>query len=468
MRVHHIFIAMSLIAAASACTAGQDKIPHARPVPEAAPDELADPMASFAHMMPGQWQMTFQGGTSIYDTWHWGPGRHSMRVMTDGFGADGEPWRELDVMYWHPGREQVRLLHMHRDVPGIGRGVGEGTIKFDSDAAEVVYDLYQPGVRRKLGSRWTFDGSDRYHEILSESTGPGGFQPLVEWDRVRVNRRSEPPPPIAEEALTPSKNLKVFEPLLGHTWEAKGAYTDAKSQRSGLFVQAQGGTLFLDEIGSMPVSVQPKLLRALQDRRVRPVGSDNEMEVDVRIVSATNRDLESAIAEGRFRDDLYFRINVIHVDLPPLRSRGNDVLVLAQQFVREFAARASKEIVGLSAAAAQKLLTYAWPGNVRELQNCIERAVALSCCDHLTVDDLPEKVRNYATSHVLVVADDPTELATMEEVERRYILRVLEAVQGNKTVAARILGFDRTTLYRKLERYSPDGSPPWGEPGKAS
>jgi len=144
------------------------------------------------------------------------------------------------------------------------------------------------------------------------------------------------------------------------------------------------------------------------------------------------------------------------VDLPPLRSRGNDVLVLAQHFVCEFAARASKEIVGLSAAAAQKLLAYAWPGNVRELQNCIERAVALSCTDHLTVDDLPEKVRDYAPSHLLVVADDPTELATMEEVERRYILRVLEAVQGNKTMAARILGFDRTTLYRKLERYSPE------------
>jgi len=224
MRLHHTFIVLSLIAAPSACTARQDKSPDAKPVREPAPAEVADPMASFARMIPGEWHLTFQGGTSIYDAWHWGPGQHSMRVMTDGFGADGEPWRKLDVVYWHPGREQVRLLHLHRDVPGIGRGVGEGTIKFDGDTADAVYDLYQPGVRRKLRSRWTFNGPDKYHEILSESAGPAGFQPLVEWDRIRINKRSETRPPPAEEALKPSQHLKVFKPLLARTWEAKGEW----------------------------------------------------------------------------------------------------------------------------------------------------------------------------------------------------------------------------------------------------
>ena len=247
----------------------------------------------------------------------------------------------------------------------------------------------------------------------------------------------------------------VPEPLLeselfGH---ARGAFTDARTSRAGLFLQAQGGTLFLDEIGEMPLGLQPKLLRALQERTVRPVGADGEVPFDARVVAATNRDVESAVAERRFREDLYYRINVIHIDLPPLRARGNDVLLLAQHFLERQAATAGKRIAGISAAAAERLVAYAWPGNVRELQNCIERAVALARYDELVVEDLPDKVRSYRRSHVVVAGDDPSELATMEEVERRYIQRVLEAVGGNKTMAARVLGFDRTTLYRKLDRY---------------
>jgi two-component system response regulator HydG len=195
---------------------------------------------------------------------------------------------------------------------------------------------------------------------------------------------------------------------------------------------------------------------------VRPLGGESEIAVDVRIVAATNRDLPAAVEEGRFREDLFFRLDVLHVELPPLRARGNDILLLAQHFLREIAARAGKTVVGLSSAAAQKLLDYTWPGNVRELQNCVERAVALTSYDHLTVDDLPQRVREYQRSHVLVVSASPTELLPMDEVERRYILRVLEAVGGNRTQAARILGFDRKTLYRKLERILPT-SPTDGE-----
>jgi len=213
----------------------------------------------------------------------------------------------------------------------------------------------------------------------------------------------------------------------------------------------------------MPLALQPKLLRVLQERSVRPVGGRAEpVPVDVRVIAATNKDLESAVEEKRFREDLFYRINVVQIPLPPLRSRAGDVLLLAQHFLREFATRTSKNVVGVSPGAAEKLSSYPWPGNVRELRNCIERAVALARFDHVGVDDLPDKVRDYTRSHVLVASDDPSELVPMEEVERRYILRVLEAVGGNKTAAARILGYERKLLYRKLERYEigvrPSGS----------
>jgi DNA-binding NtrC family response regulator len=237
--------------------------------------------------------------------------------------------------------------------------------------------------------------------------------------------------------------------LFGH---ARGAFTDARVDRTGLFVQAEGGTLFLDEIGDMPLTMQAKLLRALQERKVRPVGGDREIAFDVRVVAATNRDLETAVAEQRFREDLYFRINVIQVAVPPLRARGNDVLLLAQAFVEQFAARSAKKVAGIAASTAERLLAYQWPGNVRELQNGIERAVAVTNYAEITVDDLPERIRNYRSSHVVVAAEDPSELVTMEEVERRYIARVLQAVGGNKALAARVLGMDRKTLYNKLAK----------------
>ena len=238
--------------------------------------------------------------------------------------------------------------------------------------------------------------------------------------------------------------------LFGHV---KGAFTDAKTAKKGLFVEASGGTLFLDEIGEMPQGMQAKLLRALEERSVRPVGGTSETPFDARLVAATNRDLESLVESGRFREDLYYRINVVHIDLPPLRARGNDVLALAQAFINRYAAPMGKSVKGFSTAVGERLLSYAWPGNVRELQNCIERALALARFEELTVEDLPPKVRDYKPSFVVVAADDPTDLVTMEEVERRYITRVMEAVGQNKTQAAKVLGFDRTTLYRKLERY---------------
>jgi two-component system response regulator HydG len=199
--------------------------------------------------------------------------------------------------------------------------------------------------------------------------------------------------------------------------------------------------------------MQPKLLRALQERTVRPVGANQELGFDARIVAASNRNLEDEVNEKRFREDLYYRINVVKIDVPPLRERGGDVLQLAHHFLTQFAKRSEKPLLSLSTAAAEKLMAYSWPGNVRELENCIEHAVALARFEEVTVEDLPEKLRGYRADRFVVAANDPTEIVTMDELERRYILRVLALMGGNKSRAAQVLGFDRRTLYRKLERY---------------
>ncbi len=237
--------------------------------------------------------------------------------------------------------------------------------------------------------------------------------------------------------------------LFGHV---RGAFTDARSSRAGLFVEANNGTLFLDEIGEMPLAMQAKLLRALQERKVRPIGSNQEVPFNARIVTATNRDLEGEVAAKRFREDLYYRVNVVRVDVPPLRRRGRDVLELAQYFLQRAAERSGKDIARFDTAAAERLLSYEWPGNVRELENCMERAVALARFDSITVEDLPSKVRDHKPTEVVDVGNNPLELPTMDVVEERYIRKVLGAVGGNKTLAAKVLGFDRRTLYRKLKQ----------------
>ena len=238
--------------------------------------------------------------------------------------------------------------------------------------------------------------------------------------------------------------------LFGH---AKGSFTDARSDKVGLFVAANGGTLFLDEVGELPLDLQPKLLRALQEHAVRPVGAAVEVPFDARLIAATNRDLETMVDENRFRQDLFFRINVIQVAVPPLRARGGDVLVLACHFLERLATRANKRIIGYSPEASQKLMAYHWPGNVRELENCVERAVALASFDQIAVSDLPEKVRTFRSTQIVLTTDDPTTLVSLDEVERRYTTRVIEALGGNKSAAARILGIERRTLYRMLERW---------------
>ena len=308
----------------------------------------------------------------------------------------------------------------------------------------------QSGAMRRVYELIGRVGESDASVLIHGETGTG--KELIARSIHMRSRRKEGPFVAINCAAVPHSLIE--SELFGH---ARGAFTDAKVDRTGLFVQATGGTLFLDEIGELPIDMQPKLLRALQERKVRPVGANAEIPFDARIVAATNRNLEDEVYEKRFREDLYYRINVVKIDVPPLRERGGDVLHLAQYFLKQFASRNEKNALELSTTGAEKLMAYNWPGNVRELENCMEHAVALARFDQITVEDLPEKIRAYRAERFVVAANDPTEIVTMDELERRYILRVLSLVGGNKSRAAQVLGFDRRTLYRKLERYGDGG-----------
>ncbi len=240
--------------------------------------------------------------------------------------------------------------------------------------------------------------------------------------------------------------------LFGHK---RGAFTDARTDRTGLFVQASGGTIMLDEIAELPISLQPKLLRVLQEREIRPLGASRPERVDVRVIAATNRDIEAGLKQGTFREDLYYRLNVIHLKLPPLRDRTDDILPLAEHFLARAAARTEKPIRGFKESANKLLLGYGWPGNVRELENVVERAVALAEMDIIGPDDLPAIVRERRNQDRLAAAI--AQGMTLGDLEKEYIQRVMDAEGGNKTRAAQRLGLDRKTLYRKLEEYAGGG-----------
>ncbi|RMH41338.1 MAG: sigma-54-dependent Fis family transcriptional regulator [Deltaproteobacteria bacterium] len=232
----------------------------------------------------------------------------------------------------------------------------------------------------------------------------------------------------------------------------RGAFTDARADKQGLFAEADGGTIFLDEIGELAAPLQAKLLRVLQEREIRPIGSTRQQKIDVRVVAATNKDLEERMRAGLFREDLFYRLNVIHIALPPLRARPEDILPLAEHFLRKHAARATPpRVLRLAPDAQRALLAFPWPGNVRELENVIERCVALASGEEIRADDLPQHVRERRDTDFLAGA--VARRLTLAELEREYILRVLDDEGGNKTRAAARLGLDRKTLYRKLEDY---------------
>jgi transcriptional regulator with PAS, ATPase and Fis domain len=237
----------------------------------------------------------------------------------------------------------------------------------------------------------------------------------------------------------------------------KGAFTGAVGTKTGLFESANGGTLFLDEVGELGQALQVKLLRVMQDHEVRRVGGTNSIKVDVRIIAATNRDLEQFVKEGKFRDDLFYRLNVVRITLPSLKEREEDIPMLAHHFLQKCAAGTTTSVRGFRPDTMDCLKRYRWPGNVRELENAIERAVSLSHGPLLTPEDLPAAIRQAPSpgEQQSDLRDNTPESVylTLEEVEKRHLMRVLKETKGNKVKAAKILGIDRRTLYRMAERF---------------
>ena len=255
-------------------------------------------------------------------------------------------------------------------------------------------------------------------------------------------RRERPFVPVDCSALVPTL---IESELFGYV---KGAFTGATQSRHGLLETAAGGTLFLDEIGDLPVDLQAKLLRALQEREIKPVGSNERVAIDVRVIAATNRDLEDAIRKNQFRQDLYFRLNVVQIKLPPLRERKNDIPMLVNSFLEKFSPP-NHQLRSVSEEAMGRLMAYDWPGNVRELENAVERAVALGTSTVLTLTDLPSNLQHGMFERRIGM----DELVPLEELERRAIFRALRETGGDKLAAARLLGIGKTTLYRKLKEY---------------
>src|SRR5580692_3409597 len=282
--------------------------------------------------------------------------------------------------------------------------------------------------------------------ILGESgTGKELVARSVHFSGVR---RNKPFIPVDCSSLVPTL---IEAELFGYV---KGAFTGALHAKQGLMEIADGGTLFLDEIGDLPFDMQAKLLRALQEKEVRPVGSTDRIPLSARIIAATNRDLDAAVRQGTFRQDLFFRLNVVQIKLPPLRERKSDIPVLVNSFLEKFG-DANGKTRTISEDAMSRLMAYDWPGNVRELENAIERAIALGSGPILHAGDLPTNLQ-YGTGDRLPQND---ELLPLDELERRAILRALREAGGDKLAAARMLGIGKTTLYRKLKHYDAQSQP---------
>jgi DNA-binding NtrC family response regulator len=320
-------------------------------------------------------------------------------------------------------RENVRLRQEVSRLHGFGELIGE------SSPMKAVYRMIATLSENK--STVLVSGeSGTGKELVARTIHARG--PLASHPFVAVNCAG------LSETLLDSQ-------LFGHR---KGAFTGAVSDHDGVFRAAEGGTLFLDEVAEIPPALQAKFLRAVEQREVTPLGSSLPTAVDVRLVAATNRELATEVRDGRFRTDLFYRLNVVHLELPPLRARPEDVPLLVEHFLQRFSRQYQVAPKRLAAEAFERLRTYAWPGNVRELQNAIERAFALSAADTITLDDLPPTLRGWA-----LPSDAPGDVPTLEESERRLFAAALRKSGGNKNEAARLLGIDRQRLYRKIEKY---------------
>jgi DNA-binding NtrC family response regulator len=301
--------------------------------------------------------------------------------------------------------------------------------------------------------------SKRFLDVLglAEQVAPTGSTVLIQGESGtgkevvaryihELSERSEGPFLSLNCGALPESLLE--SELFGHV---KGSFTGAVRDREGLFAAARGGTFFLDEIAEMTPATQVKLLRVLQEREALPVGGTEPIPVDVRVIAATNKDLDEEIRQGRFRSDLYYRLNVIALNLPPLRERRDDIPLLVDHFLQRMAEGREEPVKRLSPEALDAVLAYDWPGNVRELENAIEHAAILSGREEIGPESLPERITTPKTRPL--VADRIPDNPTLEVIERAYIMWVLQSAGGNKTRAAEILGIDPSTLYRKLSRY---------------
>ncbi len=285
--------------------------------------------------------------------------------------------------------------------------------------------------------------ADSPTNILITGESGTGKELVAKAIHYNSERRDAPFVPVNCAAIP---DMLLESELFGHM---KGAFTDAKGDKRGLFEEAQKGTLFLDEISELPLMLQAKILRAIQEREIRRVGSTRALPVDVRIIAATNLNLAEEVNAKRFREDLYYRLNVIEIHLPPLRERREDIPMLVEAFLKKCAEASHKNLRGMNETALALLLDYPWPGNVRELENVIERAVTLARGEQILAADLPPSIQG-ARGDRKVIDEAAQRILPLGDVEKEYILRILEKTGGNKYQAAQALGIDRKTLYRKL------------------
>jgi two-component system, NtrC family, response regulator AtoC len=323
-------------------------------------------------------------------------------------------------------RENARL----REEVGRLRGVGE--LIGESRSLQAVYRVIE-AVKENKSTVLVSGESGTGKELVARTIHQRG--PLAERPFIAINCAG------LSETLLDSQ-------LFGHR---RGAFTGAVADHDGVFRAAHGGTLFLDEVSEIPLSLQPKFLRAVQEREVTPLGASVPVPVDVRLIAATNRDLEAEVRSGTFRADLFYRLNVVHIEMPPLRAHPEDIPLLVEHFLQSFSRQYRVSPKRVTAEALERLTAYAWPGNIRELQNLIERAFALSTAETITLEDLPPAVAGWVAPEV--GNEDDRELPTLGDTERRLIAAALRRSGGNKKEAARLLGIDRQRLYRKIEKY---------------
>jgi DNA-binding NtrC family response regulator len=293
----------------------------------------------------------------------------------------------------------------------------------------------------------TYDLIERISDTSSNVliTGESGTGKELVGKAVHYNGTRKEGPFIAVNCAAIPETLLESE-LFGYK---KGAFTDARSDKKGLIFEANEGTLFLDEVTEMPSSLQAKLLRVIEEKEVRPLGDTNSYPIDVRVISTSNKDIKIRIEQGQFREDLYYRLKVIDIELPPLRERREDIPLLARHFLIKFAKGLKKNITGVSEESLKFLLNYSWPGNVRELENVIQRAITLTRHEIILPEDLPNAIVQKEDENV--IQKGLREKYTVDQLEREYIKKVLVEAGGNKSKAAEILGLDRKTLYRKLQ-----------------